>query len=91
MLSSVPLSSSFGKKVVAKELMLWEDDEDYFHVRRGRFMALDGALAVPGGARRLCYLKNRLTELCALARQTNRILILPATWHLSRRLQGGAR
>ena len=87
MLSSVPLSSSFGKKVVAKELMLWEDNEDYFHVRRGRFLALDGVLASPSGADDFAYLKNRLTELCALARQTNRILILPATWHLSRRLQ----
>jgi hypothetical protein len=86
-LSSVPLSSSFGKKVVAKELMLWEDDEDYFHVRSGRFLALDGVLAVPSGADDFVYLKDRLTELCALARQTNRILILPATWHLSRRLQ----
>jgi hypothetical protein len=86
-LSSVPLSSSFGKKVVAKELMLWEDDDDYFHVRRGRFLALDGVLAVPSGADDFSTLKNRLTELCALARQTNRILILPATWHLSRRLQ----
>ena len=86
-LSSVPLSSSFGKKVVAKELMLWEDGDDYFHVRRGRFLALDGVLASSSGADDFAYLKNRLTELCALARQTNRILILPATWHLSRRLQ----
>jgi hypothetical protein len=86
-LSSVPLSSSFGKKVVAKELMLWEGGEDYFQVRRGRFIALDGALASSSGADDFVYLQNRLTELCALARQTNRILILPATWHLSRRLQ----
>ena len=49
-LSSVPLSSSFGKKVVAKELMLWEDNEDYFRVRRGRFLALDGVLASSSGA-----------------------------------------
>ena len=67
--------------------MLWEDNEDYFHVRRGRFLALDGVLASSSGADDFAYLKNRLTELCALARQTNRILILPATWHLSRRLQ----
>ena len=67
--------------------MLWEDNEDYFRVRRGRFLALDGVLASSSGADDFAYLKNRLTELCALARQTNRILILPATWHLSRRLQ----
>ena len=42
-LSSVPLSSSFGKKVVAKELMLWEDDDDYFHVRhRGERRGVGG-------------------------------------------------
>ena len=56
-------------------------------MRRGRFLALDGVLASSSGADDFAYLKNRLTELCALARQTNRILILPATWHLSRRLQ----
>jgi len=86
-LSSVPLSSAMGKKVVAKELMLWEDDEDYFTLQRGRFLALHGALAPASGADDFGALRARLLELCALARQLNRILILPPAWHLARRLQ----
>ena len=51
-------------------LMLWEDDEDYFHVRK--VSCVDGAWPSPA-APAAVYLKDRLTELCAIARQTNRI------------------
>ena len=88
-LTSVPLSSALGKKVVAKELMLWEDDgSGYFSLGGGskRYLALDGALAPPTGADDFNWLRERVLELAAFARSLDRVLILPPAWHLARRL-----
>lgn len=88
-LTSVPLSSALGKKVVAKELMLWEDDgSGYFSLGGAskRYLALDGALAPPTGADDFNWLRERVLELAAFARSLDRILILPPAWHLARRL-----
>ena len=68
----MPLAAAAGKKLVAKELMLWEGDADYWRLGPGGFIALEGVLAAPSGADDADALRERLLELVALARLTKR-------------------
>ncbi|KAJ8614068.1 hypothetical protein CTAYLR_005846 [Chrysophaeum taylorii] len=87
-LTSKPLTSAAGKKVVAKELMLWEGQRDCYYCvgRAGRkFLALDGPLATPDGTDDLDFIRRSLAQLVALATLAGRILVLPPVYHHGRR------
>lgn len=95
-LTNVPLTSSHGKKVVAKETMLWEGSDGYYEVGRPssakgggegaprkRYLAYDGgysASQMPG------YHDYRrlcvwLTHMVSMAVATERVLVLPTIFH----------
>uniref|UniRef100_A0A7S3JNY1 Nucleotide-diphospho-sugar transferase domain-containing protein n=1 Tax=Aureoumbra lagunensis TaxID=44058 RepID=A0A7S3JNY1_9STRA len=88
-LTSTPLTSSNGKKVVAKELMLWEGggDADYFRIGGGhQYLALDGPLSTKDGTDDLEILLARLAALVALAETTQRVIVLPSLTYMGRRV-----
>lgn len=87
-LTSRPLSSSAGKKVVAKELMLWEGAADCYYCLGGsgrRFIALDGPLTSLDGKDDWYLIKHILADLVAVARLSDRALVLPSVSHYGRR------
>lgn len=87
-LTSKPLTSSAGKKIVAKELMLWEGSGCYYCVGGGapKYLALDHALMTRHGGDDLEAIKRMLDELIAVAMLTRRVLVLPTVYHYGRRL-----
>ena len=85
-LTSTPLTSANGKKIVAKELMLWEGTENYYDVGGAtKYLALEGALASPLGIDDLGSLRETLTDLIVLATLLNRVLVLPPVYFMGRR------
>lgn len=87
-LTTRPLTSSAGKKVVAKELMLWKGEGDCYYCIGGdssQFLALDGTLVTSDGTDDFEYIGRILKELVILSKLTNRVLVLPSVSHYGRR------
>lgn len=87
-LTSRPLTSSAGKKVVAKELMLWEGDSDCYYCLGGsgrRFVALDGPLTSLDGMDDWHLIERILADLVVVARLSDRALVLPSVSQYGRR------
>jgi hypothetical protein len=77
-LTGTPLTSSFNKKVVAKELMIWEDFSGYYSSSTTKYLALDGYITANSLDIPLSHLaRGVITMLVALAASTNRTLIMP--------------
>ena len=95
-LANRPLTVPNGKKIVAKELMVFTGAHDYYHdmhdcgigentrQKRRRYLAFDGH-AISMNSKDVNhqphYLRAVLGLLLAVAAFTGRILILPAIFH----------
>jgi len=103
-LTDAPLTSSHGKKVVAKEMMLWEGASCYYCVGAAAEEGTNGGLP-PGPGRYLAYddvistnlaynfheqraADAILLHLAAAALATNRTLILPMVFDSQRYIYG---
>lgn len=80
-LANRPMTSSHGKKVLAKELNMWEGANCYYCVggERKKYISYKGVLSnmIPPNWGKNDWLFSALLHLVAMATITDRILILP--------------
>ena len=85
-LSNRPLTSSHGKKVIAKEFGLWEGSNGYYrvdHMASRKYLAYSGILTnmMPPHYQSSTWISSAMLHLLCMAVITDRIIILPAVFH----------